>query len=197
MPRINAATVAEHVAHQEAAVIGASRRLFNARGVRAVTLSDIAAEVGLSRTALYRYFPTKAHILQRWFESTMEPLIEDSRAAIASPGTEVARFDCWLDVQIAFIVDDEHAALVSAALQSEELPEDVRRHIGQRHRDLYATLGPVLEAAAKGDASLIRTRASLIAAIVRSAGDLLRDGGDPALIRAELLRVAQGTAGLS
>lgn len=195
MPRINAATVAEHVAHQEAAVIDAARRLFSARSVGHVSLGDIAEEVGLGRTSLYRYFPTKAHILQRWFDTAMEPLVEASRAAVEGPGTDGERLDRWLGVQLDFLLDPEHAALSAASLQADELPDDVREHFGASHRELYATLVPLL-ASATDDDVVLRTRVQLIAGLVRSAADLVRAGADRSSVTAELTRSARATAGL-
>jgi AcrR family transcriptional regulator len=192
MPRISAPTVAEHVAAQEAAVIGAARRLFDARGVRHVSLGDIAAEVGLSRTSLYRYFPTKAHIVQRWFELTMAPLVDASRAAVATDGSRAERLERWLDVQLDFMLDDEHAALVTASGELDDLPADVRERIGAQHRELYATLSPVLDS---DDRELARTRTMFVAGLVRSAAELVRSGAARELVRAELTRSARAVVG--
>lgn len=195
MPRINAPTIAEHVAQQEAAVIDAARRLFDARGVRHVSLGDIADEVGLRRTSLYRYFPTKAHIVQRWFEATMAPLIDASRAAVATDDSPAVRLDRWLDVQLDFMLDDEHAALVTASGELDDLPDDVRERIGAQHRELYATLTPLLSGPAGEDAELIRVRTMLIAGLVRSAADLVRGGVRREVARAELIRTAAAVVG--
>lgn len=194
MPRINAATIAEHVAQQEAAVIDAARRLFNARGYRNVSLGDIAEEVGLGRTSLYRYFPTKAHLVAGWFEAAMTPLIEASGAAIEGPGTDIERMGRWLDVQLDFLLDDEHTALVTASIESDDLPDEVRERIGARHRELYATLGPLLVAEAGPDRALVRIRAGLAAGLVRSAAELVRGGVEQSAVRAELIRSAAGVA---
>lgn len=195
MPRINAPTLAEHVAHQEAAVIEAARRLFDARGVRQVSLGDIADEVGLRRTSLYRYFPTKGHIVQRWFELAMAPLIDASRAAVEAEGTAAERLDRWLDVQLRFMLDEEHAALVAASGETDDLPEDVRTRIGAQHRDLYATLAPLLTASCD-DGDVVHARTLLVAGLVRSAADLVRTGSARSVVRAELGRTARATAGL-
>ncbi|RNL60399.1 TetR/AcrR family transcriptional regulator [Nocardioides marmoriginsengisoli] len=197
MPRISAATIAEHVAHQEAAVIDAARRLFDARGYQQVSLRDIAEEVGLSRTSLYRYFPTKAHLVQGWFEAAMVPLVDASAAAVAGDGSAADRLDRWLVVQLDFILDDEHTALVSASLASEDLPDEVREHIGARHRELYATLVPLLEGPAGADRALVRTRTLLIAGLVRSAADLVRAGVARDRVDAELSRSALAVAELA
>ena len=78
----------------------------------AVSLGDIAAEVGLGRTSLYRYFPTKAHILQRWFDLEMEPLVERSLAVVAGSGPATDRLRAWLDVQLDFMTDSAHVVLM-------------------------------------------------------------------------------------
>lgn len=197
MPRITAASVPEHVAQQEAAVIAAARNLFQNKGIRQVSLADIAAEVGLGRTSLYRYFPTKAHIVQRWFELSMAPLIEASETAVATAGTPGERFDRWLTVQIDFLTDDEHATLLRASQESEDLPEDVRAEMGRQHRALYATLEPILLEPADGDIAVARVRGQLIAGLVRTAADQIRNQAPSRLVRAELSRSAQVIAAIT
>jgi AcrR family transcriptional regulator len=192
MPRINAATVAEHVAAQETAVVDAARRLFAERGVNAVSLADIAAEIGLSRTSLYRYFPTKGHILQRWFDQEMRPLVARSQAVVETDGSPADRLRAWLDVQLDFITDGSHQVLTEAAAAPGVLPVDVLADFAARHRELYGTLGPLLGAA--GDPATVRTRTILIAGMVRSASDLARDGVPLALVRSELHRAALAVA---
>ena len=196
MPRINAATIAEHVAQQEAAVIEAARGLFDERGYRNVSLGDIAEAAGLRRTSLYRYFPTKAHLLPGWFEATMTPLIEASREAVDGRASDHRKLDRWLDVQLDFLLDDEHTALVSASLESEDLPEEVREQIGARHRELYATLVPLLRGPAGDDHVVMRVRATQVAGLVRSSADLVRAGADRKVVRAELGRGAAAVVGL-
>jgi AcrR family transcriptional regulator len=53
----------EHKQQRLDAIIDAARRLAIRDGVRAVTLTDIAAEVGLHKSALLRYFETREQIL--------------------------------------------------------------------------------------------------------------------------------------
>jgi AcrR family transcriptional regulator len=53
----------EHKQQRLDAIIDAARRLAISGGVRAVTLTDIAAEVGLHKSALLRYFETREQIL--------------------------------------------------------------------------------------------------------------------------------------
>lgn len=194
MPRITGPTIAEHVAAQESAVVAAARRLFAEQGVAAVSLVDIAREVGLGRTSLYRYFPTKAHILQRWFDQEMDALVAHSTEALAGASDPEAALVAWLDVQLDFVTDAEHRALSDAAAAAGELPPDVAEHFGRRHAELYGTLDGVLAPHARAR-DVRRHRALLIAGLIRSSADGLARGCPPATVRRELHRAAVAVAG--
>jgi AcrR family transcriptional regulator len=56
-------TEAKHM--REAAILGAARRLGAEQGTRLVTLTEIAEEVGLHKSALLRYFETREEIFLR------------------------------------------------------------------------------------------------------------------------------------
>ena len=197
MPRISGPTIAEHVATQEAAVVVAARRLFAERGVAAVSLGDIAAEVGLGRTSLYRYFPTKAHILQRWFDLEMDPLVERSLAVTQEYDDPASALADWLDVQLDFVTDEEHVALVDATASAADLPPEVLAHFGERHRELYATLDGLLRHATPTPPPAVRrVRTLLIAGLIRSSADLLSRGARRADVRRELHRAATAIAAL-
>lgn len=196
MPRISGANIAEHVAAQEAAVVDAARRLFTERGVAAVSLGDIAAEVGLGRTSLYRYFPTKAHILQRWFDLEMQPLVERSQAVVEGPGSPAVRLAGWLDVQLDFLTDESHAMLVEASGLPEALPDEVREHFAQQHQALYLTLAEILRAGGARATDVQRVRSLMIAGVLRSAAQLAGSGVPRATLRRELHRSGRAVAGL-
>lgn len=194
MPRITGPSIAEHVAAQEAAVVDAARRLFAERGVAAVSLGDIAAAVGLGRTSLYRYFPTKAHILQRWFDLEMDPLLERSREVASAPGEAGDRLRSWLGVQLDFLLDDSHAGLSEASAAPGALPAEVLAHFGARHHELYATIDDILREGGATDPHVRRARALLIAGLIRSAGELVKAGTPESTARAELERAATAVA---
>ncbi|MFE0045598.1 TetR/AcrR family transcriptional regulator [Streptomyces albireticuli] len=73
---------------REAAILDAAARLATVNGIRAVTLTDIAAEVGLHKSAMLRYFETREEIFLRlaaagWVEWSREVR---ERLAALSPG---------------------------------------------------------------------------------------------------------------
>lgn len=199
MPRISAASVAEHVAHQQAAVLAAAARLFAERGPAAVTLADIASEVGLARNSIYRYFPDKAHLLAAWFRAELAPLYETSRAIAARSSPPLVRLDAWLDLHLSYLTAAEHQAMVAAAAEAAAMPPEVRADIGEGHRALYATLELIVaealdRAARRRDPAVI---VSLLAGMLSSSATLIIGGANPATVRRELRSAARAvvTAG--
>lgn len=113
MPRISADTVAEHVERQEAAVFEAALRLFLERGYAAVSLADIAAEVGLARNSLYRYFPDKAHILVRWLRHELPEQVAESERLLGGEGDPVERIRRWANYQLDYARQPEHGLIAA------------------------------------------------------------------------------------
>ncbi len=77
------------------AILGAARELALRDGVRAVSLADIAARVGIHKSALLRYFETREQIFleltaQAWREWTAALHAELDDAAPGSPVSDSA-----------------------------------------------------------------------------------------------------------
>lgn len=195
MPKIAADSVREHVARQEAAVIEAAIKLFNERGVRDVTLADIAKEVGLARNSLYRYFPDKAHILAAWFRVTIAPLVERSNAISTSRQPATDRLTQWVDVQFDYLTAPNNAAMLIASNEMTAMPDDVRAELGAGHRDLYSSLAQILsDALADQPERNVEIVTRLIAALTRSAAEQVRSGTESDPARSELRRATLALA---
>lgn len=201
MPRIAADTVAEHVAQQEAAVVAAAARLFAERGVARVSLGDIAAEVGLKRNSLYRYFPDKGHLLAAWFRAELAPLQAQSELIASSDEPVEDRLRRWLALQLDYLTAPEHQAMTDAVAEAASLSDDVRADIGRGHQELYATLAAILRdgASSRGavevDDGAGRVDTMLVAGALSSAASLVIDGVDPEQVRSRLDRLALSLLG--
>jgi len=68
--------------------------LFSNHGYKKTTLSDIAAEVGMVKSALYYYFPNKKAILEKAIDSECSRYFEIIQLACRS-GTAVQRFESF------------------------------------------------------------------------------------------------------
>lgn len=78
----------EHKQQRSEAILAAARTLAERDGVRAVSLADIAAAVGVHKSALLRYFETREEIYLRLAADDWRSWVAGMRAALAdlAPG---------------------------------------------------------------------------------------------------------------
>jgi len=97
----------------EAAVREAAVNLIARYGYEAMSMRQLAAEVGVQAAALYRYFPTKEDLLFTLMREHMEGLREaweNARPAGAEPAEQLA---AYVRNHIAFHIERRHATHVS------------------------------------------------------------------------------------
>lgn len=87
MPKISARTLAQHRAVTRERVLTAWAELIAERGYDAVSLADVAARVGLARTAIYNYFPDKEALLLAHTDRELDGLLPQLREELASVPT--------------------------------------------------------------------------------------------------------------
>ncbi len=75
MPRIRAASIAEHKVITRALILEMAQKLFATWGYEETSFGDIAAAVGIGRTTLYDYFTDKDDLLASLVEETLPPTI--------------------------------------------------------------------------------------------------------------------------
>jgi AcrR family transcriptional regulator len=98
-------TEAKHL--REAAILDAARRLGAERGIRQVTLTEIAEEVGMHKSALLRYFETREEIFLRLTAKAWQEWSDALRAELGmltapTPGDVAAVFARTLVARGAF-----------------------------------------------------------------------------------------------
>lgn len=196
MPRIDAdaGTLAEHVERQEAAVFAAAMRLFLERGYAAVTLADVAAEVGLKRNSLYRYFPDKAHILVRWLRRELPEQAAESRRLLRGEGDPGERLQRWAAHQLDYARRPEHGLVAALPDVARDLDDATRAELADSHRELLAPLDETLAEAGLGDAAERDAAARLLWGLVMTAAEAESAGGGPDGALRERLR--RGVAAL-
>jgi AcrR family transcriptional regulator len=178
VPRINAASVAEHVAQQRAAVFDAAIGLFVAEGYANVSMSEIAAEVGLARNSLYRYFPDKAHILLEWFRDELPLQAAHSAERLGLDGTPTERIGRWALDQLDYARRPEHELMVALPELLGGADDATRAELADAHRELLAPLDAALVDAGITDADDRRVVAELVGGLVLAAGHCEADGPD-------------------
>lgn len=147
MPRINADSIADHVAHQRAAVLDAAVHLFTTRGYADVSLADIAAEVGLARSSLYRYVPDKLHLLVEWYLAAVPRTIADWEAAVAGEGTPADRVKRWARTYLTWAESPEHQLVAPLTESLAQLDDATRANILSLHRTMMEVVNRVVATA--------------------------------------------------
>lgn len=179
MPRITAGSVAEHVAQQEQAVFDAAIALFTERGYSAVTLADVAKEVGLARNSLYRYFPTKASILMRWYENEMPTQIQRSVDLLEGDDPPARRIDRWAAAQIDYAHRPEHRLIAALGEAAGDLDPAARTELAASHEQLMAPFFTALGEAGLAGGELAATADLIWSAVLTQARRELDTGADP------------------
>jgi len=192
VPRIQADSIAEHVAQQEAAVFEAAIRLFCEQGYAQVTMADIAADVGLARNSLYRYYPDKAHILLRWFRTELPRQSERSRALLAGEGPPAERIKRWANDQLDYAHQPEHRLIAALAEAVPTLDPDTRAELADSHHELFAPLGQTLTEAGVKRAAERSAVTDLIGGLVLSAAQREQRLGTDRTVRAFLSAAIDG-----
>jgi TetR/AcrR family transcriptional regulator, cholesterol catabolism regulator len=111
----------------------AATRLFSRKGIKGVTLRDVAAEVGLSKAGIYHYFDNKeslvAYLFGDWAEESVKPFRELSESSL-DPVTKVRRA---IELRVEQTVSDPELFALSIG-EENNLPEDVRVKFRQSKR---------------------------------------------------------------
>jgi AcrR family transcriptional regulator len=111
-----------------AATRDAATALIARFGYEAVTMRQLAAEVGVQAAALYRYFPTKEDLLFTLMREHMEALIAAWAEARPETADPVARLAAFVDNHIRFHVARRHSTHVSN-MELRSLSKDKLSHI--------------------------------------------------------------------
>ncbi|RJT33514.1 TetR/AcrR family transcriptional regulator [Mesorhizobium waimense] len=97
----------------EAAVREAAVSLIARLGYEAMSMRQLASEVGVQAAALYRYFPTKEDLLFMLMREHMEGLTAAWTAARPATADPAARLAAYVRNHIAFHIERRHATHVS------------------------------------------------------------------------------------
>ncbi len=190
MPRIEADSIEEHVRLQTARILDAASRLFRERGYRGTDMEDIARAIGLARNSLYRYYPSKDHILLDCVQRDMEPYLGQLRALEASMANPRERIAAWVNLQVEMATSPAHHTLEQVSEIRQEAPE-LRRRLLELHDAPAAVLETALDEILRSRRRDTATVAAMIAGMVQAAAARALGGGNAATVKRELRRAVE------
>lgn len=142
MPKISAATVAEHRAHQRDALIRAATDILVEQGAAAVTPAAVGARAGLARSSVYQYFSSTAALIATIVEDAFPRANQAIEAALARAHTPTERLDTYVRQTLKLAAEGAHRP--AAALMGADLPGPCRDRLIELHLQQAAPLGAAL-----------------------------------------------------
>lgn len=106
-------TVAEHKQRQLLRIGRAAADLAIRDGLSAVSMSQLARAVGVSRATLYNYVPDVATAIQLYLTAQTEAFYTTAAAAIAEETGPEAQLRRYIREQVAYVAGSDHRAAVA------------------------------------------------------------------------------------
>jgi AcrR family transcriptional regulator len=144
MPRIRAASVAEHRTMQRRALLDAARALLAEGGTEALTFPALAERTGLARSSVYEYFRSRAAVVEELCAVDFPVWAAEVEAAMREADTPAAEIEAYVRTQLTLVGDGRHRAVV--AISAGELDAGAREKIRAAHGGLIAMVVAALSA---------------------------------------------------
>ena len=146
VPKLWNATIVTHRAAVRHAILDAAVALVAERGLRGVTMAEVATRAGIGRATLYKYFGDAEAILRAWHEREITRHVGEIAALVDGGGDPARRLAAVLERYAvnAHFGRGRHDAELAAALHRDE------QVAAARHRLRRLLAGLIAEAAAAG-----------------------------------------------
>lgn len=171
LPRIAAATLADHQANQRRAVLDAAREILAEAGGGALSLTRVAARVGLARSSLYQYFDSRQDLLDALVEDLFPRWSQLVTGAMEGEASPALRVLAYAHANLRLVADGEHA--VAGALAAASPGADFAERSRAMHEQLAAPLARTLKDLGVPDPS---GTAELVNAVVHRASRMIESG---------------------
>jgi len=91
MPKLWTDTIEEHRNAVQTEIMDTTAALVATHGLRGVTMSQIAEDVGIGRATLYKYYPDVDTILHAWHQRQIHNHLEQLQTLAVAPGSGLNR----------------------------------------------------------------------------------------------------------
>lgn len=144
VPRLWNDTIDAHRRDVTDAILDTTVALVDRNGVRAVTMSEIAEQVGIGRATLYKYFPSVEAILTAWHHRQVGAHLAELNDVAQRPGSANDRLREGLS-HYAMILHQNHGGELAALLHQAD-------HVDRAHDELHRLMTQMIsDAAASGE----------------------------------------------
>jgi AcrR family transcriptional regulator len=128
MPRLWTETIEAHRTAVFSAILDTTASLAGANGLRSVTMSQVAEEVGIGRATLYKYFPDVEAILTAWHEREVTGHLSELADIRHQAGNPEARVKAVIE-KYAHIQHEHHGTELAALLHQGPHVAHAKQHL--------------------------------------------------------------------
>ncbi|GAA1394073.1 TetR/AcrR family transcriptional regulator [Catellatospora coxensis] len=171
MPKIQAATVAEHRSLQRRALLDAARDILASGEPESPSLSAVAQRAGLARSSVYQYFRSREDLLEAVI-ADMFPRWSGFVAQRMNSATAAAeQVLAYADANLELVAQGEHAVMRGLAMAAPGAA------LAESSKVLHEQLRvPLVEALTRSGATQPQHMAELIQAVVRAGSQMIENG---------------------
>jgi len=187
MPKIAAATLAEHQAAQKRALVAAAMDTLVEDGAAAITPAAVGRRAGLARSSVYQYFPSSTALVAAVIEEAFPPWDAALGAALEGLEDPAERIDAYIDATLRLTAEGRHRA--AGALLNAELPPQTRRRLAELH---HATVEPLSAAVRDLGVPDPELTARLLGGLLSTAMAAVEGGADPGDVTARVKALLAG-----
>ncbi|CAM3875555.1 TetR/AcrR family transcriptional regulator [Nocardiopsis rhodophaea] len=176
MPKISAPTIAAHRAQTRERILEAVATLTRTQGIDGISMTDVAAEAGITRTALYNYFPDKASLLLAFTEQVTHGFVDRYAQELPSDASAAERLSAFIRFQLEGIAEHPHpAAAELGASLGPDAYQALADHVAPMQRLLVKILSDGTEGGEFADFPVETTARLVLAMIGAQRVPLVRD----------------------
>ncbi len=193
MPRIKAATVAEHREQQLRALLDGARAILGETG-EAPPLAEAAQRAGLARSSVYHYFSSSDDLLAAVVADVFPSWAEQVLSRMESAGTPGEKVWAYVRANLDLFTSSQQA--VAQALRRVVDPQVLQAPMKAFHAELQAPLVTALTEHGEADPELMAQAIDAVLLHVARATAAGSAGRDAAASEALLRRLLEGYLGL-
>lgn len=176
--------------------MSAAADLVVGRGFHSVSMTEIGARVGITATAIYRHFPSKAALLVALFDRSIDGLLQDEHETRRRFPDPLDALQHLVAGQVDFVVDEREFARVYHG-EVDQLPDEDRLRLRRKQR-VYLAEWVSLVQDLRPELSAAEARAVVHATIGAVQSPLFhRLEVEPGRLKELLTEMAQTTLGIA
>ncbi len=123
---------------RQQAILRAAMKLLQDGQADDISMSELAAQTGLSRPAIYQYFSSKQHVLAELVINEMADLSNEIDRLVGLFEDPLEQVRVWIHYSLAHLASEEHVAI--RKISSDVLPDSMRGELRAMHGYVMTSL---------------------------------------------------------